>query len=347
MRGGVGMLLALAVGLGVGFMLGATRPPTGALRAGPAAPREPAPEIRPSASTSLAQALRELPSPTVERGRGSITGRVARADGTPVEGATVRAMRRREDTRHERGTGPPPPPDIEEEVRKFVEQLQWRQRNQADAVTGADGRYVVTGLADGRYHMAAWREGFQLRPGEGGWEAAPGATVDFTAKPVVEVGFQVLLPDGGVPPEAPVRIRSGNRSSIHDWRREQPSIFVEPGSYACSAWTRDNLYQSPEVRLDLVEGAPAPPNVVLRLEGRAGITGTVTFAPDLPFENASVHALAFTGESAPHPNQLLNQGTRESLSHKPRYGLLDLAPGRYLVGVALERSVVATRIVEV
>jgi hypothetical protein len=134
MRGGIVAVLALAVGLGVGYLLGATRE-AGPARAAPAQPVPP-PEVRPTGTTTLAQALRELPLPSAERGLGAITGRVAREDGTGVAGVTVRATRRRESTWRRHTSGPPPPPDLEEEVRRFVEHMQWTQMNQARGSRG-------------------------------------------------------------------------------------------------------------------------------------------------------------------------------------------------------------------
>ncbi|MFI5402422.1 MAG: hypothetical protein ACHQ1G_05755, partial [Planctomycetota bacterium] len=63
MRGAFVAVLALAVGLGVGYLLGSTREAATPARAAPQAPALPAPppEVRPTGDTPLAQALRELP----------------------------------------------------------------------------------------------------------------------------------------------------------------------------------------------------------------------------------------------------------------------------------------------
>ncbi len=351
MRGGIVALLSLALGFGVGCLVGASQAPDAPARAAPAEARPPGfpADAGSPVDDSLARAIDDLPVPDVERGTGTITGQVTCADGTPVAGVTVRAVLGPAYGRR-RPSGPPPPPDIEEEVRRLVADLRRERLTRVDAVTQEDGRYVLSGLSDGPYRVAAYAEGFRLGRvrGSAASHARPGAVVDFLAEPVAEVEFDVLLPDGTTAADATILLRSGDDTSRHTWRRDDPRIAVPHGQYMCMAEHGDHAYRSDEVPLDAREGAPAPQKVVVRLKGVTGIRGTITFPPEFPFRYASVHAVAFAGEK-PSDRALLAPKTSSAWweSRNRRYSALELSPGRYLVGVSLTGSVVASRVVDV
>jgi hypothetical protein len=343
-------VVALAVGLAVGFVAGASRDAPTARGASPRAAepiaREPLPDVRPTGDSALASALRELPVPAVERGNGTITGRVARTDGTPVPGVTVRATYQPRNHWRERADGPPPPPDIEEEVRRFVARLQRDRMTTVDTTTDRDGRYSLAGLVDGTYSVLGYLAGYRLTPlGHEAWQAKPGSTVDFQAEPVVEVSFDVLLPDGTPAQEATISFKTQRGTSSQAWGREEPRLLVAPGSYACDAEVSGEG-RSDEASLDLREGAPAPP-VLLRLKSRPGLRGTVSCARDLPFQHMSVYALAFVTEKPPGAEPLVSDGRSAWVQRGGRYQLPDLPRGRYLVGAGVDRIILVTRIVDI
>lgn len=350
---GIVLLLVLATGLGVGYLLGVSKQPAAPARAGhaPLPLREPPPAIRPAGDTSLAKALRDLPLPHVDGGSGTITGRITRPDGTPVAGVTVSATASTDHEGRVLADGPPPPPDIEEEVRRFVADLQQRQMSAVEAVTGSDGRYALSGLTDRAHDVQGYLAGFRVGavPGTDSSRARPGATVDFTADAVVEVAFEVLLPDGATVPDATIHLKWGSTSSAHPWSRDGPRIRVSPGNYVCTAEHGEGDYRSDPVPLELREGAPALPTVLLRLRSRSGIRGTLSLTKDFPFPDASVCALAYTGEKAPDAALLGEQGKQDwtTADRGFRYQILDLPAGRYLVGVELGLAVVTTRVVDV
>jgi hypothetical protein len=137
---GIATVIALGVGLAVGYLAGASRvagPPGRSDRASPPARDAEAPERPPPGETLLARALREIPSPEIERGAGTITGEVTRPDGTPVAGVALRAVLRplmRDDA-------PPHPLDLEDEVRRFVADFRRETSSLSEVTTGPDGRY--------------------------------------------------------------------------------------------------------------------------------------------------------------------------------------------------------------
>lgn len=350
MRGAFAVLVALGLGVGVGYLLGASRGPEVPARTATsqAVTPNPPPQVQPVGDSPLARAIRGIPLPEVARGTGTITGRVKRDDGRPLPGVTIRAILR-EELQHDRTNGLPPPLDVEAEVRRLIDQIRRYELNKVDAVTAADGTYRLEGLADGRYGLQTYATGYRIRPdGRGFHDLAPGATADFTAEAVVDVEFRVLLPDGTAPPTAMIRLKSGRRDGRQGWRREAPSFSLEPSDYICSATTDDALYTSDEVPVEVREGAPPPSPIVLRLRGRPGICGTVALAPEIPFRRATVWALAFTGDTPPDPQSLPKPGSKDtSATSDSPYQLLDLPPGRYLVGAGIANHVYASRVVEV
>lgn len=203
---------------------------------------------------SLAQALAAVPEggAATQGEAGECSGTVTTEDGRPLEGVVLRAERLDESADPDpplRGAPPPAVPDVESHVRKSV--TDWRrQRAEArEAVSGADGRWKLTGLANDGYQVTPWKEGYVFQaqggqPGAGGWQgqqdwyyaqqmqqqmqrgrarwnprqrfvgqgsfrAEPGGTLDLLALGAQGVTVSVVLPDGTPPANARLTVQSG------------------------------------------------------------------------------------------------------------------------------------------
>jgi hypothetical protein len=207
-------------------------------------------------------------------GTGTISGTVRDADGAPLSGVLVRAIPRslRSPPTHRPGDGPPADPGYEEAVREFAARW-WRERGaRRDAVTDADGEYVLAGLADERYSLRAYLESYDLRPATGSSrEARPGETVDFTGTQLVAVPVLVLLPDGSVPESVSVSCGNSERGFHLRWTKERGFFRLEPGSWRLQATGGpDDSLRSLEVTVVLEPGTSPDPVTLTLAEAPGG-----------------------------------------------------------------------------
>ena len=345
-------LLALAVGLGVGYLIGSARDaPVRSDR--PAVETRPArPEPLPASASDLVRVLHEIPAPHYAAGTGRITGFVRDRAGNGVAGVTIRAQQRGVTGNPPKGEGVPDEETLEETVRKSVKSYHWRRQTTVNAVTDRSGAYLLDGLADREYSLQAYLEGYQITvPQHGGaWKVKPGATIDWVASPIVTVPVEVLLPDGTQPSEAWIHCSRGNNSQSEHWTPERREIRIPPGAYTFTVNLSGNDdYRSEAVETTLEAGTPADP-IVFQLIGRPGIRGRIDLRAPERFSSLRVYALRYTGAEAPSKDQLGAQGKEQYAweQNNFEFSFLDLPPGRYLVGAGAQRTeIVATQTVDV
>ena len=120
------VLLALVVGVGVGYLLGRSRAPEGRAvrRIAPVTSAEP---VEHEAPVGLTEILRDLPAPAVPVGTGTIAGLVRTKDGRPLAGVLVRATLQRPGGGPQRTTGAPQDESVEAQVTRFIERVQWER----------------------------------------------------------------------------------------------------------------------------------------------------------------------------------------------------------------------------
>jgi hypothetical protein len=292
---------------------------------------------------SLGGVLRSLPRPQVPSGNGTITGHVRRAGGAPLEGVTVRAHLRRESSGWRQGDGPPEDVSEVESVRRYVADRRRRRGTRGEAVTDHTGAYTVEGLVkDARYSLRAYREGFQINPvlSRNAWNAAPGSEIDFHAEPLVAVPVDVRLPDGAQPARAEITVKQGNSTTTAIWTPRQPVLRARPGDVTLRATIpSDDELHSTEIQLKLAEGQ-AVKTQAFELQSRPGVRGQVRFPNGEHAGYLNVYLLQIGAGTQPQPAGLTQHGQQTWVSADEGYGYSykDLAPGRYMVGVALGRN---------
>jgi len=345
MRFAAGFLL-LAAGLVAGYLLGrgVAAPARTARPPGPPdieAQGTPAPERHPPAdSSALAAALESLPPPEVEKGTGTITGRVLAADGNPIEGALVRAQAQWpveiRDSPLTHGE-PPPVRTLEDLVVERIQPLRRALASLVTARTDAEGRYVLSALADVPYSVYAYREGFSLEPF--GQRTKPGATLDFRASPLVDLPVLVLEPDGKTAASATIHVMFEGEygSSEAAWSPQAPNLPLRQGRQTIWA-TVGEQYDSAQIRTTVA--APAPPDpLTIQLRLRATITGRVLVPPDENPWSLEVYTLRVQPGTRPDPGLLLSAGTSRSAMEKAySFGAFNLQPGTYAVGVGWDKN---------
>ncbi len=298
----------------------------------------------------VAEVARLAPATSDGRGDRTIRGRVTDAHGRPIEGVLVRATRNGDESgatpqRSESGRAAPPPPTLEEVLRRAAEQFYERGSDWRDASTDAQGGYAIVGLRAGRYQVQAWREGlrFSVQGERGEGEVRPDAKVDFLGKAVVAVPIDVLLPGGKPAPAAFVTAsaerRGGDESS--GWTAQEPTLPLLPGEWEIGASLGDpnsgppwpELLTAAKVKITVVEGV-VPPPVTLELKGEPGVRGRV-LRPDGTLAQAAMVRLLAQESGAPDFKRLAEGNDLPSAwAENGEYLFREVKPGRYVVGVA-------------
>ena len=348
------VLIALAAGLGVGYLLGSNTPATAERTERQDQPVYEPPPVERDADrprTKLTEALDDMPAPQFPVGKGRITGTVKTDDGKPLRGVLVRA------TPRWRGSGRPywqwlgaPREDsLEETVRRTVERYHRNRGTRRDAVTAADGSYTIEGLVGSeKYNVQAYLENYKLaaQSGHQAYEVAPGAKIDFVAKPIARLHVDVVMPDGSRPERANLHFRGKNRSEAAQWTPEYPTVGVASGTYALTATLdSDSDYTAEPTEIEVSHDKPNPP-VTIHMRSQPGIRATVKLPEGATVQYLQVYAIKMRPDEPP-PLDRLRDGKRSHLG-RGSYTFKGLAPGRYLVAVALgSETVLDSRTVDV
>jgi hypothetical protein len=316
------------------------------------------PIVAPSALRSLA-AAEAIEIPT---GDGVIDGAVRDESGNPLVGAVVRAQRidsREPDlTASHRGRGPPPETGLDETVKKAVADYQRAAAARLETRTDAAGEYRFERLADAPYHIRAYADGYVVEPRGNARSVSPNQRIEFLAKGVTRVPVRVVLPDGRNAKKARLAVRAGDDESAELWSADQSTLLLAPGRYKLRAAVNPPLIAanglsdevvSEEVEVDVAGGTEAP-EVTLLLKGRLGIRGTVRFGSDIVIEQGIIKYAPLTAGQVPDL-AMLSQIESNHWVHwsRPKFEILDLKPGRYVVGLAngWNGTIVTHEIVEI
>jgi hypothetical protein len=289
-------------------------------------------------SGSSSDSYGDLPRIT---GNGVISGTVATADGEGVAGVFIIAQP--VPVPSQPGTrSAPPEPDLDSSIRSAIESTHRRVTGTRRATTGADGAYRLAGLGDVGYRLRPYAEHYSVRAARGQkvYGVKPGDTVDFTASQIVAV--RVLVEGFDLSSGERITIHRGPdedylaRSGGSHWSPDRPVLSLPPGKCLLQAVQgRDRMRKSKPVEVTLLFGAPET-TVVLRLEERPGLKGTVILDPTLAVTRLEVKALPFTGDQPPDVKDRMvsRKAQRGRYDRRTReYSFPKITPGRYLVWV--------------
>jgi hypothetical protein len=313
----------------------------------------------------VASVARQAPLPASRRGDRAIRGHVADARGKPLAGVLVRATRvgdesARAPRRNEVGRAAPPPPSLEEAVRKAVEEYYERGADFRETTTDADGNYAFTELLAGRFTVAAWLEGFRLYDPNGAHEVRPDAKIDFIAKPVIAVPVEVTLPDGKSAAAALVAASSkgGNGGGESTgWTPQAATIALAPGTWEVSATLGDPQqgppwpeYLASSKELVTIADGAAPPTVKLALKGEPGVRGRVLKPDGTQVQYAHVRLVSQPSGEPDLKRIAEDPDAKSAWAENGDFLFREVEPGRYVVATSSNfrnQKLVAKAVVEV
>ena len=179
---------------------------------------------------------------------GTYEGTVALSDGTPVAGVRIFAMAEDADT-------------------------------EPRTTTDANGHYRIDGLPADRYMLHAQRDGYRITLSPE-WTSATipvDERVDFVATKLRVCTVEVRLPGGGRAEHANLHWTPRPPRTQYNWTPKLNSFELSPGAYEVSATSGSHReLQSKPVA---VPDTPELDVIVLQLESRTGIRGTVIVPP--------------------------------------------------------------------
>lgn len=296
--------------------------------------------------TSLSKLIAELPRPEAVTGDGVITGTVKLPDGRPLEGVLIRASYRPKripslEQRHKKGRGVPKDPSLEEQLMNMAKNLQSQRLSRKEACTDREGKFTLSGLADGRYTLTAYLSGyiFSTQRGRSYYNLEPGSTAEYIAKAVITLPVNVVLPDGSSPEKATIECiepqgNGGSRHHSERWFRNDPVIQLIPGRYTMKAASNEEDEYISETQLVTLKAGDTPAPLTFQLNGRLGIKGKVVFEGEKGLEQVYVGVVNVPQGTNPDLSRLKQPDKQDTVSHYNDYAyhFKDLAPGTYLLG---------------
>ncbi len=335
----------LVVGLLIGFLSKPVAPVVppfsgeveGVTRDAPGGTTETIEDQSPSPTDSPA------PAPPQSEGTGRIEGRVVTPDGDPVAGVVVTACREAPSDKDGYFGFPEPnssagPPDLDrelaEELRKIERRSRFRAATRREAVTDRDGRFILDGLGMGYHRIYGFREGLSISNATDRVGSAPGDPVELVAEPVTPITVCVLDLDGEPADRAMVDFDGSEDRSVA-WSPERNVFVVRTGYLTLTATAECERLASTPVMIEITDSPTDP--VVLQLEARRGLEGTVAYPRGMDSVFHRVVALELPPGANELPDRLIEEGEKGYLDGEPgrtaTYFIPDLPPGRYLVGV--------------
>lgn len=296
------------------------------------------------------EVVRSAPHPVRRTGSGRIEGRVARLDGSGVEGVVIRGSLQPGEWgigASRTGREPPRLEPLEDAVRRAVDSWYEQGSRRVEATTDRDGRYLLAELASGRWRLETWQDGYAIEAsGALQPEVVTDGTLDFVAIPVERLVVDVTLQDGSPPARAAllVTIRSGTGSSeSRQLWTPGCDLRFKPGTYDLRATLGEQpmgpawpeLLTSAPVEVRVVAGTPPAP-IRLALRASPGVRGRVTFPPGARRNQGLVKIAPAPASGVPDLAALAQHHANDDVQwlQRDEYVFKDRAPGRYVVGFA-------------
>ena len=323
------LLAGVAAGVGIGYALWEE----GDVRDRAAERSAAAPDVEAPAVETPAP---ERPAP---RGDGVVEGSVILDDGTPLPGVDVIAVPKWDGTYDDPRGGTLAEHDAR--FRRSADDLLVHVRDRGHAVTGEDGRVRIEGLGPGRHYLRAFRKDWEIKraPGQEHF-VVPDASVEFLAARVYRIDVDVLLPDGSRPPHAQFQVSGAKMSRGAWWTPASPVLDFGAGRYKLTVSAGNRLEYQADAKEIIVAPDTVPERLVFRLRARYGFRGRVRLPEELSVRDVDVRLLWTRFEGEPPDRSSFVASHRGAHLDDGAFTVLDLEPGRYLLGLALANSVI-------
>lgn len=299
-----------------------------------------------SARIAEAKAKLDIPAPKAsEGGSGTIHGFVRDESRTPLGGVTMIAKRygyRSLSVQKSEsiGGGPPPQSSLDEALEAAATRWAEARSDRFVTTTAADGSYAFTNLPQGNFSISGYLEDWTIKA-EDGSMATPGTMLNFTAAEVHSLTLDVRLPGGAQAESAIIECQLNQQPLRLEWSPAEPTIRVGATRFSMTAlgdpieqygWSQEVASRLKSETQVINTEELGPGALVLQLEGRPGIHGTVT--QEWPgSKGGSVMAVAVTDQASFDPDDV-PEGAFNARVQSGEFALLDLEPGLYAVGVA-------------
>lgn len=304
----------------------------------------------------------ESPSSANEGATPSIVeGVVQRIDGTPLEGALVRAtpyswqddevVPKEKDEAVARGAAPQ---DDDEAEMDYFSQNREQRKHRREARTDAEGRYRIEVKSADHIQVEAYLEGFQLRPVDvenRGYVQRSGI-LDFLALPLSPLEIDVRAQEGAQPSYALIHANMDWDQRMFEWTPASPRIWISEGAWKLAACLPrqepsgdTNAWTDAEVGPDVARGGP----VVLQLEGRGRLEGRIAWPHEELLGPSVLEVRRAPGEEG-NSRTWVSYGTNEHNVVRSdgalRYRLDDLPWGTVKIEVAVASHVLLERSID-
>ncbi len=281
--------------------------------------------------------------------RGSISGFVREEQGTPISGAVVQINGGLFDWVAVKASsiGQPaePLPSLAQEIEKVKERYLRTTANTVRTTTDGNGHFQFDDVADMKWRIEAFSEGYTIKPSSYGQYALIGTNFDLVALPVIEIPVEVLDESGELVAEALIYCKRDlppTHVATFQWDQQESSLRIAPGEYEITAYAPGTLSIQEAKRMSesqtvvVVAGTPAP-GLRFQLHRALGISGRVELAPgESQSELAYVTLMPLAAGQEPNLRLLADSEKRAFARPGSRYHFLDLEAGRYVLG--LKRS---------
>jgi hypothetical protein len=298
----------------------------------PAAPEQPPEPAEPREGQSPYEAwLASLEVEIPPAGTGRIWGTVTSL-GQPVGGATVRARPLFPEEYPRTGT-------MEEQLEHRVRSSLFGERAVTEAVTGPDGRYEFTGLAEGDHMLEAEADGYRM-VSRAYDRHTPDTEVNLVMRPVAYLVLDVRLPNGSQPERAQVSYSHGNSRSGGAWSPASPELEIPIDSISVTV-------QYDEFRAEEFTIAASRGERVRRTVQLASV-GQILCRVEAPPGVQAPRRLSLHKEQNPGtepPTAVSGFGSPVRVGSPEQFG--PLVPGRYRVILAENQRVIAWEDVDV
>ncbi|MCP5023927.1 MAG: hypothetical protein GY930_19445 [bacterium] len=282
-------------------------------------------------------------------GEGSITGRVVDEDGAPLANVVVRLNGRGSNSMNTTspasvGQGAPELPSLTDAVRIAAQRHKTQRANSRETETDGQGGFRFEKLEDRKWSVSAFAVGYIVKADSSYWDISVGSEVDFTAKKVLGVQVEVLMPDGSSADKAHLNVRPRSdqgRMTNYEWSAEEPFLRLVEDRYdiRCYSSDADSLKEaelaSETQKLDLKAGQ-TPEGLTFQLVSRNRITGRIEAPKEYPSDSQFMIRLMGLSEGQEVDLKALGDSEKEAWGRPgAEFSFTDLDPGRYVIGAAI------------